>query len=383
MAIVYFVVLNSLGHLGFVGSRMTATLFALDLGASPAAVGTVVALFAALPMLLSVKAGRLIDRVGPRRPLAIALVLLVGATALPFALPSLATLFVSSTLLGVGFMMVHIGMNTVIGAHGRPEERPFNFAWLALSFSISGSTGPLIAGYAIEAFGHAWAFLVLAAFPAAAFVLLLTKLHPLPRAARAAPAPDESHHVLDLFRVAGLRRTFVVSGLLAMGWDLYSFLMPLYGTQLRIAPGRIGVIMATFAAATFVVRLAMPILIRRVRQWRLIAGSMALAGASYLLFPLVETPALLTLLSFFLGLGLGCSQPVIMSLLYEASPPGRQSEAVGVRTTMISASQTFMPLASGALSSAFGAVAPLFLLLAASLLAGAWFARRKISATAE
>jgi len=67
---------------------------------------------------------------------------------------------------------------------------------------------------------------------------------------------------------------------------------------------------------------------------------------------------------------------VIMSLLYEASPPGRQSEAVGVRTTMISASQTFMPLASGALSTAFG-VAPLFLLLALSLLAGAWFAKNR------
>jgi len=376
LAIVYFVVLNSLGHLGFVGSRMTATLFALDMGASPAAVGTVVALFAALPMLLSVKAGRLIDRVGPRPPLAAALVVLVLATLLPFALPSLVTLFVSSTLLGVGFMMVHIGMNTVIGAHGKPEERPFNFAWLALSFSISGSTGPLIAGYAIEAFGHAAAFLILSVFPAAGFALLMMKLHPLPRPAQRA-APGGSHHVLDLFRVGGLRRAFIVSGLLAMGWDLYSFLMPLYGTQLKIAPGRIGVIMATFAAATFVVRLAMPLLIRRVRQWRLIAGSMALAGASYLLFPLVETPALLTLISFFLGLGLGCSQPVIMSLLYEASPPGRQSEAVGVRTTMISASQTFMPLASGALSTAFG-VAPLFLLLAASLLGGAWFARRRI-----
>jgi len=376
LPIVYFVVLNSLGHLGFVGARMTATLFALDMGASPVAVGTVVALFAFLPMLLSVKAGRLIDRVGPRPPLAVALVVLAGATVLPFALPSLATLFVSSTLLGVAFMMVHIGMNTVIGAHGKPEERPFNFAWLALSFSISGSTGPLIAGYAIEGFGHAAAFLTLAAFPAAAFALLMMRLHPLPRPAQRA-APDEAHHVLDLFRVAGLRRTFIVSGLLAMGWDLYSFLMPLYGTQLGIAPGRIGVIMATFAAATFVVRLAMPVLIRRVRQWRLIAGSMALAGASYLLFPLVSTAALLTLISFFLGLGLGCSQPVIMALLYEASPPGRQSEAVGVRTTMISASQTFMPLLSGALSTAFG-VGPLFLLLAASLLGGAWFARRRI-----
>jgi len=82
--------------------------------------------------------------------------------------------------------------------------------------------------------------------------------------------------------------------------------------------------------------------------------------------------------SFALGLGLGCAQPVIMSLLYEASPPGRQGEAVGVRTTMINASSTFIPLASGALSVAAGSMAPAFWLLAACLLAGAWFARRRV-----
>jgi MFS family permease len=121
----------------------------------------------------------------------------------------------------------------------------------------------------------------------------------------------------------------------------------------------------------------MPVLIRRVRHWRVLAASMAIAGLSYLLFPFVTSVPLLMADSFALGLGLGCAQPVIMSLLYEASPPGRQGEAVGVRTTMINASSTFIPLASGALSAAAG-MTPAFWLLAACLLAGAWFARRRV-----
>ena len=64
-------------------------------------------------------------------------------------------------------------------------------------------------------------------------------------------------------------------------------------------------------------------------------------------------------LSFLLGLGLGCAQPVIMSLLYDASPPGRQGEAVGVRTTLLNGSHTLLPLASGALGAALG-MAPVF-----------------------
>lgn len=377
MEIVYFVALNSLGHLGFVGCRMTTTLFALQLGASPALAGTVVAMFAVMPMLLSVTAGRLIDRVGPRAPVTAALALLAGAAMLPFLRPSLGTLLVSSVLLGIGFMFLHIGMNSVIGAHGRPEQRAANFSWLALSFSISGSSGPLVGGYAIQGLGHATAFAVLAAFPALGLVLLLVRRRPLPRPQHV-PAAGQ-RRLLDLLRVPGLRRTFIVSGMLATGWDLYGFLMPLYGTQLGIAPAKIGIIMATFALATLVVRLALQVLIRRVHQWVLIAASMTVAASSYLLFPFVSTAALLTALSFVLGLGLGCSQPVIMSLLYEASPAGRQSEAVGVRTTMINASQTFIPLASGALSVALG-TAPLFWILAATLFGGAWFARHKIRA---
>jgi MFS family permease len=135
--------------------------------------------------------------------------------------------------------------------------------------------------------------------------------------------------------------------------------------------------MATFALATFVVRLAMPVLVRRLRSWQVIFMAMGIAGSCYALFPFVASVPLLMALSFVLGLGLGCAQPVIMSLLYESSPPGRQGEAVGVRTTMLNASHTFIPLASGALSAAVGSMSPAFWLLAICLLSGAWFVRRR------
>jgi predicted MFS family arabinose efflux permease len=377
--IAFFVLLNALGHLAFVGSRMTTTLFALELGASEFAAGVLMSLFALLPTVLSVSAGRLIDRAGPRRPLMYSLVALAVATALPFALPRLETLYVSASLLGVSFMYVHIAMNSVFGAHGLPEQRAANFAWLALGFSISNSVGPLVAGYAIDGLGHARAFALLAIFPVIALVLLWRHQRPLPRPERPPHGAPRSG-LLELLRIPGLRHTFWVSLLLATGWDLFTFIIPLYGARLGLSAAAIGVILSTFALATFLVRLAMPVLIKHFRQWSVILGALTLSGASYLLFPFAASVPPLLALSFVLGLGLGSAQPVIMSLLYEASPPGRQGEAVGLRTSLLNGSHTLIPLGSGAVSAAIG-MSPVFWVIGACLLGGAWFARRQREAS--
>ena len=377
MEILYFVVLNALGHLAFVGARMTTTLFALELGASEFTVGVLMSLFALLPMVLSVSAGRLIDRGGPRRPLVLSLAALTVGSALPFALPYLWGLYISATVLGVSFMYVHIAMNSVFGAHGSAEQRAVNFSWLALGFAISNSIGPLVAGYAIDGFGHASAFLVLACFPAVALFLLWRRKRPLPRPEHV-PLGKRAG-VLDLLRIPGLRQTFWVSLLLATGWDLFTFLIPLYGTRLGLSAAAIGVILATFALATLTVRIAMPVLVKKLRQWVIIFAALGISGSCYLLFPFAQSVSLLMLLSFVLGLGLGSAQPVIMSLLYAASPPGRQGEAVGLRTSLLNGSHTLIPLASGAASAAVG-MAPVFWALAAANIGGEWFARAYLGA---
>src|SRR5258708_28720135 len=111
---------------------MTTGLFALQLGASPVTVGALMSLFALLPMLLSVASGRLIDRIGPRWPLAAAFAALAIGGVLPFLFPFLGILFLSSTLLGLGFMCVLLGMNRVIRAHRAPYVRALYISCLCL-----------------------------------------------------------------------------------------------------------------------------------------------------------------------------------------------------------------------------------------------------------
>ena len=112
--------------------------------------------------------------------------------------------------------------------------------------------------------------------------------------------------------------------------------------------------MGSFAISIFAVRLLLPLLIRRALPWQVIGAALLISAAVYCVFPLFASVTLLVALSCVLGLGLGCSQPMVMALLYNTSPPGRQGEAVGVRTTVMNASSTTLPLASGALGAAAG-----------------------------
>jgi len=84
---------------------------------------------------------------------------------------------------------------------------------------------------------------------------------------------------------------------------------------------------------------------------------------------------LLAAIAFLLGLGLGATQPSIMSLLYATAPEGRAAEAVGIRSMVLNASTTVLPMAFGAVSAALG-MTPVFWGMAAVLGAGGWLADR-------
>jgi len=85
---------------------------------------------------------------------------------------------------------------------------------------------------------------------------------------------------------------------------------------------------------------------------------------------------LLAAIAFLLGLGLGSTQPSIMSLLYAKAPPGRAGEAVGVRSVVLNASHTVLPLAFGGVGVALG-MAPIFWTMAGALAGGAVMANRR------
>ena len=371
-ALTLFTILN---HTAYVGSRVAVSLYAIHLHATPLTVGTLMSLYGLLPMLLSVSAGRLSDRVKPRVPLLVGSVLVVVGTLLPFLAPGLAPLHVAATLIGLGFMLFQVTVQNSIGFIGARERRPANFSLFALGFSVSAFLGPLFAGLAIDWIGYAFTFIFLALLPVATIIALAANKLVLPGPPSHGKR-DEKRRVVDLFAHSDVRRVLIITALQATSWELFTFMMPVYGTGIGLSPSVIGVIMGAFAVATFLIRLALPYLARRVTAWRLLNLALLLTGLCYVLFPLVTHVALLMALAFVLGIGLGSAQPMVMALLHDAAPEGRTGEAVGVRQMVITTGQTVMPLLFGALGSALG-VRIVFWTVALAVIVGSRAAKKR------
>lgn len=368
------IALAIVNHSVMAGSRVTVSLYALSIGASPLVVGTLMGLYAFLPIWLSVAAGRLSDRVGVRRPMLWGSCGIALGAALPCIRPGIASLFVATSLIGASFMLFQVSIQNATGEMGPPGERAKNFSLLALGYSISGFCGPLFAGLAIDGLGFGATFLGFALLPLLPVAVLAGGTIALPgRHRRHEQAP--SRGIVEMFRNPHLKRVFIVNGLLSMAWDLHTFFIPIYGATIGLSASRIGVILASFAAATFAVRLMMPRIARSFTELQVLTAALFIAAATYALFPFVASAGALMALSFALGLALGSAQPMVMSLLHSIAPAGRMGEAAGVRMSIINASTFAVPLLFGAVGSTLG-LAPVFWSVGVALAGGGWFARR-------
>jgi predicted MFS family arabinose efflux permease len=243
-----------------------------------------------------------------------------------------------------------------------------------MGFSAASFTGPFLAGLAIDHLGHIAAFLVLACFPVIPLLVLWLKPGFLPKARKKGTA-EGPRSAFDLWRIPPLRNTFVASGIISSAWDLFQFYFPVYGHSIGLSASVIGVVLGVFAIATFTIRFFLPALAKRYSEPQVLTGGIFIAAVAFVLFPFFTNPVVLGAVGFLLGLGVGCGQPMSMSLIYALAPAGRQAEAAGLRVTANNVTHLLIPVLFGSLGTAFG-YAPVFVTNSAMLVAGGVLMRR-------
>jgi len=364
-----------LWNCGYKGTRVANTLFALELGAGPLETGLLLAVYGLFPLLLAIHIGKIGDRHGVRLPVVAGTIVSALGILLPWLWPVYPMLFLSAAVSGAGFILVQVSMQSLVGALGSGTARTRNLNLYALIVSVSDLLGPVLAGFSIDQFGHVRTYLHLAVPAVAAVGVLVFLAHRLPHHATGG-ADRRGQRMMDLFRSRNLRRMLVTSALVMGGLDLFQLYLPLHGHSVGLPASAIGLIMGAFAAASFVTRALLPVLVHRVGEQQALGCSMILSASTFFLIPMFESAVVLGVVCFVLGLGMGLGQPLTVILTYNYSPPGRHGESLGLRIAINNSMHVTVPAIFGAVGSLLG-LAPVFWASSAMLAAGGYAARAR------
>lgn len=374
MAINLILALNVLVFVAISAARVMFSLYGLHLGANAAGVGAILAALYLFPLLLSWPIGVLSDRVGGRWLLLGGVASGVCGMLLPYFRPALASLYVAALLLGLTIALVSVIGQNLVGVLSPPGQRTRNFNNYSLTGSISILLGPLICGFAIDHVGHARTSLTIALTLLLGLILLAVLGKVLPRGTR---QTKPGAKLLDALRNPPVRKMLVVSSMAQLGNDLFQAFLPIYAHGIGLSASVIGGLLAALAVGSIVVRLVMLPLIARVGERRLLASAFYAGAAVFLLIPLLRDATLLALFAFVFGLCLGCTQTLMLLMMYSSAEPGRAGETVGLRLTVNNIARIFGPALFGVIGTLAGLLAVFWIngVLMASM--GRWCAAGK------
>jgi multidrug resistance protein len=331
--------------------------YAARFGASGATVGLLVTVYSVVQFFMAPLWGRLSDRFG-RRP--ILLLGLVGSAVsyLVFAWAgSVAALFLSRILAGVGGSTVPVA-EAYIADLTPPERRAGNMGLIGAAFGLGFTIGPalggILAAVAPAAPGYAAAALCLAN-AVLAFALLPESL-PVARAAAVRVAPRRSPgftFTLRGLRCAlgspELRRILVLYFLFTAAFAVIQPTLSLFGAvRFGMDERRVGYLFAFLGLISAAVQGGLVRrLVPRLGEARLIRWSSLPFVAGLLL--LAWAPNLATLLAALglLAIGYGGTLPSVISLVSRVAPAELQGGVLGVGQSVGSLARIAAPLAAG------------------------------------
>jgi MFS family permease len=371
---VRFIIALALFHMTSArAGRVVITLYALHLGASPLDIGLLAASFSVIPVLLSWASGRWSDRFGPRWLVMLGIAGSASGMLLPWFLPGLPAIYAAGLLSGLSMTFCNVSLQNLVGLLSTAEDRARNFSNYTLAGSVCAFAGPLIAGFSIDAVGHGYGLLIVVALASVPVSMLLARGGAMPRGNRHAEPAGSLWHALS---APGVWPVLLLGAVAQVAADLFQFYMPVYAHDAGLSASAIGIVLAAYSAATFVARVFLPRVLTPSNEERMLGLAFLASGVALALVPFFEAAALLAGVSFLFGLGMGCSSPITLMLMFGRSREGRSGEAMGMRQTVDNLTRLGSPLVFGAVASGAG-LAAVFWLGSITLASGGWFARRR------
>ena len=331
-------------------------LSAVDLGASLAMAGVVVALGGIGQILGDVPAGALAMRLGDRRAMLAAACASVLALVGAALAPNVAVLAVCLLLLGAINAVFTLARHSYLTETTPVERRARTLSTLAGLQRIGTFIGPFLGAAVIHLSD------VRSAYWLAVVTSVIT-------AVVVAVVPDDVPHTVRLVTTTARqvlvdhRQVFLTLGvavlLVGAARGARQTVLPLWGEHLGIAPATTSVIFGISGAVDMLLFYpAGKLMDRRGRLWTAVPSMLVLA-AGFVVLPLTTTAATLAWAAALIGLGNGMGSGILMTLGADVAPPAARAQFLGLWRLCQDAGYAAGPLvvaAGAALGSLAGGV---------------------------
>jgi MFS family permease len=382
----YFILIGtSFFTISIAGTRPVIPLYSKELGASNAEIGLIITLFSLIPLFISILLGKIIDKKGTRLPLLISILIGFASLIFPFLFKNLIGIYVSQLITGISQLLFVLSIQSYAGNVSESKVSEYNIALFSIGVAIGGFIGPIVSGYLSDVYSYSFSMLIsglliLLAIPFSFFLknenFKKDKLEQEEKMEQQYSYEKQKNPTsFDLLKNSSIRRAIVISGVLLLGKDIYIAFFPLLAEARGISNTLIGFVISINALGGVLIRLIIPIIVKRFNSKRIITLSLFIVGVLYLVNPLSGDILVLTTVSFLLGLFWGIGQPLSISLTIHSLPVSRVGEGLGLRLSFNKLVQVIAPVGLGGLSSLFGLIS-VFLLTGITILLGAFYSKK-------
>ncbi|MDD2318423.1 MAG: MFS transporter [Geobacteraceae bacterium] len=309
-------------------------LFAVSLGAGPAQVGVINGAFMLATGILSIPAGVLADRVGPRLPAVGGILAAALSSFLVTQCSTPAQMASAYLLFGVGLAAFVPSMLSQVADSFPVEKLGQAYGWYSTAMYVAITLGPASGGYLGKNFGLRQVFflsgglLLLVALLAFAFLprsAVLRKREP--RALLAAS--------FSLFRNRALTACLLATWGTAMGFGIFLSFLPLYASGKGLDPAQVGLVFAAQALSNVFCRIPVGMAADHFdRRW-IVAVGMLLFAVGLSLLGLFQLTATLSACAGLLGIGMALTFTAIGALIAESVPPLQRGLAMGMYNSTV------------------------------------------------
>lgn len=351
--------------------RPMITYRALEIGATPAQVGLIGAVYALFPIVLALFLGKNVGRFGEAKYIVFgASTMLLLAIAFSF-INSLPLLILATAAVGVSHLIGVVGGQTMISTRSPNDKLDGFFGYYAFGASLGQMVGPLVGGIVAGSDGvlpRSTSTGFLAAAGLALIALLPTFYWRNQQIAIKQNSNSDGtlSAAVTLFKQPGMAKAIYVSLAVSSAVDVLIVFLPLFGTENNFSPFAVGVILAIRAGTSMFSRIFLGAIAQKFGSHFLMVSSIVASTLFCAAMFFARSPLTLALAVGITGFALGVGQPLTMSLVSRIARPEDRALAISARLTANRVGQFIVPASAGAIAGAAGA-GSVFLGLAALL----------------